>query len=353
VYRKDGDVKKIKKEFLSRNYRGMKYELPLLNEYEGMGIRQAVIREMSPDGASLLRLAFEEIAQIKVNVAAEFFAKEPWPWVRWWVNFWFRTTPRDQCQFRKRKIFPAFSIQPIPVFIWMVLKLAWRAVVVLWLLLLGKRGIDFRPLISPFRARTGNIYSDLYWSVFTHRCYTDTLGYVHHQKRAWWVPFFSPLCLMPCVGLAFAARHFDWWEFSRFNIIEILLLGLLIPTAIVGACSLLAGIIWLGEKACQFVGNWFRKHFPTKGQKTCEELMAEEKRKEEERRLKEKAAAVAAKERDERFEREFVETFMPLSCVYVAGKPVTVASLPTGHKTVHLRFLDLKAKVCKRFASHR
>ena len=62
---------------------------------------------------------------VTVQVAKEFFAKEPAAWERFWVNLWFETRQRDQCQFRRRRML-AYSIQPPLVLLYVTAKILFR-----------------------------------------------------------------------------------------------------------------------------------------------------------------------------------------------------------------------------------
>ena len=121
-------------------------------------IRHSVVGKHSLDEGSL-----------DVVVAEEFFAKEPPAWLNWWVNLWFGameiSRPTNQCSFRRRAIL-AFTIQPIPVFIWALLKSLMRLAMAVVLVLCGMRRVSFKPIIHPFDLCLGNVWRDMGPSVF-------------------------------------------------------------------------------------------------------------------------------------------------------------------------------------------
>jgi hypothetical protein len=108
----------------------------ILNEANRMDISGS-IKEIDP---------FE----ISVEVDKEHFAPEPPKWLKRWVNLWFTYKQRDECNFKWRALF-AFTIQPIPMAIWVTLLflrnlLAWFV----FQIILGMRGIDHSLLVHPF-----------------------------------------------------------------------------------------------------------------------------------------------------------------------------------------------------------
>lgn len=98
-----------------------------------------------------------EFAAMDVVVPHELFAKEPHAWEKQWVNFWFRAHSIDQCEYRKRRIL-AYTVQPLPVFVWLIMKLVVRfiaaVVLIIGLPIIGApqmiRKINFRTLIHPW-----------------------------------------------------------------------------------------------------------------------------------------------------------------------------------------------------------
>ncbi|MGD0976757.1 MAG: hypothetical protein ABR875_00450 [Minisyncoccia bacterium] len=76
-------------------------------------------------------------AELTVEVPDALFAKRPPRWEWRWVNFWFESKPKDQCQFRRRRIFPAYTVQPPLVLLWIIWKIFWRWLTVLVLLATG------------------------------------------------------------------------------------------------------------------------------------------------------------------------------------------------------------------------
>lgn len=81
---------------------------------------------------------------LEVEVPAECFAPEPPEWEQAWVNNWFQYKPKDQCEYRRRRIF-AYTLQPIAFAVNMI----FRIVVTLIALFVGSRNTTLQPLLHP------------------------------------------------------------------------------------------------------------------------------------------------------------------------------------------------------------
>ena len=99
----------------------------------------------------------EEAEELTISVAAGHFANEPSRFEQWWVNLWFHDSPRDQCSFRKRR-FLAYSIQPPLALLFVVFITALRACAALGLLLIAKRGINFKAVVRPWNYNTDDVW---------------------------------------------------------------------------------------------------------------------------------------------------------------------------------------------------
>ncbi|MCH7883000.1 hypothetical protein IIA95_01125 [Patescibacteria group bacterium] len=110
-----------------------------------------------------------EFGRLKISVDERFFAENPPQWEQGWVNFWYETAPRDQCQYRRRR-FVAYSIQPPVLLAFVFILVIARLSAMFWFLLLGRKGIGFRAIFRPFKFRTkeiwayseGSVYADIF-----------------------------------------------------------------------------------------------------------------------------------------------------------------------------------------------
>jgi len=243
--------------------------------------------------------------EITVNVADGFFAKEPPRWEWRWVNFWFDTEPRDQCQYRKRR-FVAYTIQPIALAIYLPVLLLIRTAAAAFILLMGQRGVDLEPLIHPFSCETKWIWS----GVKRGRGNDFFLYNKNWTKRHWAFRLLSPRYLLALFIGAILGWRFHHWILANIGAVAILVLGI-----VVIVLALYRALV--GFKSTEDE-RWARK---------------QAKEKEQIRRMKE----------------EYLATLGILTCDKAHG-PLTFATLPKEKRTFHLRYLDLKARVCKPFA---
>lgn len=146
-------------------------------------------------------------AELTIDVPVELFAKKPPAWEQRWVNFFFETKAKDQCQYRRRRIL-AYSAQPFLVLFWLLLKLGIRWATVAVLLVLGfwidfnnswnpkkwKPLLNFTPLVHP---RLEN-YRDLF--LYNFRDLADDTGP--------FIIFFSAYIFIPIILLAMFFSNF-------------------------------------------------------------------------------------------------------------------------------------------------
>lgn len=96
-----------------------------------------------------MRALGQETASIDVEVDSRFFAHEPKEWEKKWVNLWFKYPPRDQCEFRRRRIL-AYTFQPIAMLVATGYIILFRIMAFLFLGLLGVR-VTPLPIFHPFK----------------------------------------------------------------------------------------------------------------------------------------------------------------------------------------------------------
>lgn len=247
-----------------------------------------------------------EFAEVDVVVPHEIFAKEPPRWLERWVNLWYETKTRDQCHFRKRMIL-AFTIQPILVLLWLILRsLIGIAAAMFFILLLGLRNIKLEPIIYPWEQNLGWIWGDKKDIIFA-REWTDKKGEKHMQRYL--LPLrpiiFVALCIIFFV-LSFSP------EFDHHYPVEIAFyLSLYMTMMITGFLVICGAIIDAIVHLISYIPR--------------------------------KALEVKREEYKQKYEE-----FGYLVCD--GGVIPNLEALPPKRRTVHLRFMDLRAKVCKPFA---
>ncbi len=244
-----------------------------------------------------------EHTSIDIVVGKEFFAKEPREWENKWVNIFFSTKPADQCAYRRRRIL-AYTLQPILVFLILIpivtiIKLFGG----IFFLLCGYRGIDFKPILHPLRDTPNDVWYYRESSIFVK----DKDG----NQRPFYYILFAPIVWIGLFVFSFLTNMFLPYG--------ILFLPYGIPMQFVVFSLSFIVVVLLLNKLQSITIEMIKLH----------ELRAEE-------------------ERRKRLQEERERLFGDIICDYSLG--VGVKSLPKHRRTVYLRFIDLKSKVCRPFA---
>lgn len=297
------------------------------------GYEQNILKD---DGENfLLNLGYFRLKQqveLIVVVPAELFAKEPPAWEKWWVNLWHETKkPRDQCQYRRRRML-AYSIQPLVVLLFMIVISIFRALAAAVLLFLGKRGVDLKPIIHPFQYQSEDVWGDTEDSVF--------LRNAKGKRQHWLISFFSPLVFLIFLAILVGIRFIfpslvsnltlRWWHYP------------------LGTLAVMVGIVVVAYAlfAFLFIVDFLSRLILKPVEKPWSEqrkVRRERTRKKEEEKELEEAEKRRRKEEQLRAELEQL-----LAC---DGEFVPrLSALPKEKQTIYLRFQDLKAKVCKPYA---
>lgn len=265
---------------------------------------------------------FGKATELEVDVAGEFFAKEPPKWLSKWVNFWFETKPVDQCQFRRRCML-AFSIQPPLVLLLTIFVYSLRFLLVALFLLCGLRQINFKPLFHLFGCPTKQL---------TRNMKKGRLSVFFSTKDGDWRPFFfwplTPIFILFLAGGLYLLLRIwlgvnDW---QALIIVGLTVLGIFFVALVV--YILYRFSCYLGSEIktpeYDYTAYWEKER---------------KKREQKEREEKEKALL--------RLEKNL----LPLVCTGVPLK-ADLNDLPRSRRTVYLRFLNLKRMVCKPFARY-
>lgn len=229
------------------------------------------------------------IADIAVD--EKLFAKKPAKWLWKWGNFCHRDEPVDQCHFRKRLVL-AFTLKPIGVLLWVILMFFIRSLAAPVLLLFGMRDISFETILHPFQNKTEDIWS---------QC-ESMMRNKDGKLRLFLLPF-VPISILVVALLAFPAcilRHRSPYLYISIT------LGILLFLSI-----------------CLYI---FQAIIERIGFKWVEGLKRKQK-------------------------SYYEQEISPLVCT---GVPLEakLGAIPFKRRTFHLRFMDLKTKVCKPFAKY-
>lgn len=301
-------LEKVRERFLEKS--GWKFEYSLLNE-QG---------EFLPHGSS----DTYGRSIYMLHIEPDFFAADPPRWEQAWVNRWFSGKPRNQCDYRRRRLI-AYSVQPVFIAIWWFFYATFATIIVavrmfrgIFFILDGIRKIKWKALLHPFQDEQGLLPSETdYYDSFFLR---DKFG----NRRVGWLPLLRPnLWIMLIV-----------WATLWNAVMKIFFPGLVIPWSriFVGILSVIGttGIVMLGVTAAACTLKFievavknFSKLWEAKNEKKIAIKQAQ--------RLVERNAHITA--------------------MVSEGEPyASLDALPRDRRTFHLRFQDFKAKVCKPFA---
>lgn len=242
-------------------------------------------------------------APVSVVVPQGVFAKEPAKWEKTWVNYWFRSKPQDQCDFRRRRLL-AYTVQPLAILLdVLVVRTAMLLFSTLWL----SRGMSLKFHAHPLRysvADTLEAFQGGSWTIPTlpeeadHREPDLTASYL--LRKLWKTP------LMPVV-------MFPLWLIVHFHVIIWAAAVLAVLLSIVGIALLFAsGLVMEWGKAFK---EW---------QASRQEVISP-----------------WYLEKDE---------MDAITCNPNMKTRTSVSALPAKHRTIHLRFQDIKARVCRPFS---
>ena len=237
-------------------------------------------------------------ASITIDVPRDCFAKEPPAWEKAWVNWMHSHEAADQCVYRKRRLLAYFPLLQPLLFVGIM---AFRILATLVLLGLTVRGINFRPLYRPLSFDTSDIRGDLKRPLFVPEMRKEWL----EGLIAFGLIPFMPLVVLVATGITTCfCDGLCWWETILYGIgyTYIVMLIVIAVVAIVG------GIVWLKD---ELPGHVRKKLKPI--------------------------------EEDD-------DKWLDLACCSQTVAPTRVADLPARRRTIRLRFLGLKAKVCQPFA---
>ncbi|OGN06950.1 MAG: hypothetical protein A3B86_03305 [Candidatus Yanofskybacteria bacterium RIFCSPHIGHO2_02_FULL_38_22b] len=234
-----------------------------------------------------------------VTVPEGHFAKEPSAWEKWWVNFWYESKPKNQCQFRKRRML-AYTIQPLVVTTYALIRSLLLLGQILIFMLVGARKIKYGAMFHPFSYELGEweIVPDKRTSVFTK----DVSG----KER-------NPLFLMsiPLVQIILFVVSLLVWKFILSEFVSLWVCFVALNVALI----IFVLIVETGV---------LDKLFP---EETDEEMVVRRKREME---------AIYAEYQD-------------MICIGVSLK-ADLSVLPPKRRTFHLKFQDFRRRVCLPFA---
>lgn len=243
---------------------------------------------------------------IDVEVPRECFAPEPAKWEKVWVNHFFSSKAVDQCNFRRRRLF-AYAVQP---FI-MTGNIVLRTVFLLFSILVGLKAMSLQPVLHPLSYSLGEAFDvmDLtqgsYFIRDTKEPDWKTLNFSiawYLVKRAWTFPF-APII---CIPIFFLIRHHIFLPVLGGFLLLIFILAFII--------FLISGI---ARSIIQAFWQWSTSKLESSNTEDAWYLNQEE---------------------------------MKLIICNGKKKILSLSDLPAKKRTLRLRFLDLKSKICRPFS---
>lgn len=246
---------------------------------------------------------------LSVDVPKECFAPEPSELKKTWVNYFHRDRPVDQCEFRRRSIF-AYTLQPVI----MVLNLFIRLLPLILATLIGSRGWSLKYILHPLTYDL-NLATDVLkgGSIFIKHLPEDeydcdiTLSYL--IRSFWALPF------MPLVMIFFALI----WLFNAFWLLGAIIGGIICTVVLIFVIA----FIQSGK-----AGNTLLY-------------------------LYEKISKLTNINNSEKSEKVWYTDEDEINLLVCNGekKMKKLSDLPRQHRTLKLRFLDLKSRVCRPFSA--
>lgn len=257
---------------------------------------------------------------LNLQVPAEAFAPPPPEWESSWVNYFFHTTPRDQCAYRRRRIL-AYTIQPALALVFLV---ALAVIQLAGLLVTGAK-----PNLDAWRGIFWNRESA--FSGNLNSKWEDGVGFITFPVL-WWGP---------AIASALLAR-WTWPETVAMCTLFDAPRSYVVAWGALGAVAFPAmilaglGIAVLLKKLVVY----------TQTEKTVERMKAA---------LTTVAspfvrawrAAVGLYHKLMMLQDEDIDV---LSMPWQQGGIYSIDDLPVNKRTIRLRFQDFKAKVCRPFA---
>ncbi len=275
----------------------------------------SVLRYDKEDSFREMMSNFMGSDMVELQVPEWMFAKKRWD--SWWVNLFFESKPVDDCHFRKRRMF-AYTAQPLILSVWLPFRIAAGFVVAFFhTILLARPDVNWKAAFVPFRYQMGDICLNAEDPVTLFE-FAIVDGKLRKEEEG--IEFGKDIVIFSGWGLT------PIWPTILLGVCSIpsLLRAVVFKNALTAALavvvivlgtSLFFTIISLGTIA---IRRWKeRQPLP--------------------------APAPSATEAEQKFKE-----LEPLLCA--TGLAARLDALPRQRRTIRLRFMDLKRKVCRPFA---
>ncbi len=241
-----------------------------------------------------------------VQVPEGCFAPEPSQLEKDWVNFFFKYPAWDQCDFRKRRLL-AYSVQP---FIFAVV-IALRTIAITIAHLLLIKDMSHKPIYQPLTHTIGDANDDEYYTCHLFGRITSDRPYGKYITSSY--IFLNPLTLLAVFAIQVSCKP----------ALSIAFLAIFI-TSLIGTL-----LLFIVKDSFKFINN---KRIARINKNRTRELSNIAKIINEKSVVKKSSL--------------MIDDF----AVCTGSGFIPMKDLPKSKKTIKLRFIDLKSKVCKPFA---
>lgn len=270
-------------------------------------------------------------AEEEISVPKEYFPPEPPEWVKKVVNYGFEYPPVDECSFRQRKLLCVVKVPALAT--WAVVTTLLRVMIAVYLVLAGRRGVNFAPILHPWKHDIDDVYANLEngsWFKFDRRGNFRNSTLIYFLHPSFYLSCFAVVTVFKIVLKKSYTELFRMIWLSIANAVSVVWVWLaqrfsevwLEVTLFVLSAAITAYIL-------ERTYATFRSRKLEKESYMCSEEYITEQMKAKERR--------------------YDELYKQLSCVR-APKVPGLANLPKEKQTLRLRYLALKAKVCRPYA---
>lgn len=255
-------------------------------------------------------------AELEVVIPQEHFPKEPPAWLMKLANIGFDYPPIDQCSFRRRLLFALPKL--FFMGIWAGLKIIGRVLLGLLSLLMLARETNFSPIIHPWRDNVNDMTYRNTW--FSH----DRHG---NRRSSKWIYLLHPLLwigILTVLGIVAHSLHKSLWKMLATAFLAIVKFIILIAGPLVAVVMALLAVVAIGILLNRYAK---KRHQQITAWKNSDEFRRQAERKRE-------------------------QTYDDLALLLACRPAITaeLSSLPPVRRTFHLKFLDLKRKVCRPYA---
>ena len=243
---------------------------------------------------------------LDINIPVTAFAPPPSDWDKVWVNYLFSNKSPDQCDYRRRRLL-AYTVQ----FPLMGLFVCLRFLATLVSLLIGARNFSVKPLLHPISSTVGDQLDILGGgSIFIRELDDNFDSLSTIGARAWFLV--RKFCLLPLMPVILVPLVWLAVSYTATFVVVAQLLAMVLLFLAVVVLAIVGGIAFFAANGVDKVKNFFAR----------------------------KPKPIVT----------FAEEAELLVCL-PDRKLVTMANLPDSKKTIKLRYLNLKNKVCKPFSA--